>query len=237
MESVIRINKFLSQAGVCSRRAADALIEAGAVSLNGRAAVPGELVSPGDRVEVNGRPIVIQPDAPRVYLAFHKPAGIVTTAAADDRNNIIDYIDYPTRIYPVGRLDQASRGLIFLTNDGDFAYRMAKADDAAQKEYWVRVDGPVTPDFIRRMAGGVEILGKKTNPCPVDKLSSNRFRIILNQGMNRQIRRMCEACGRRVVDLLRVRINTVRLADLKAGAWRDLSPAEVQALMQLKTAP
>lgn len=234
MGSGIRINKFLSQAGICSRRAADALIEAGAVCLNGRAAVPGDQVSSADRVTVNGRPVSLQKDAAKVYLAFHKPVGIVTTAAAADRNNIIDYIGYPTRIYPVGRLDKASRGLIFLTNDGEFAYWMTKADDAAQKEYWVRVDGPVTPDFVRRMAGGVEILGKRTNPCPVEPMAPDRFRIILNQGMNRQIRRMCEACGRRVVDLLRVRINTVHLADLKAGAWRELSAAEVQALMQLK---
>ena len=216
-EKQVRINKYLSEVGYCSRRAADKLIDEGRVTINGRVPEMGTKVKPGDVVRVNGKLISPKKDEKPVYLAFHKPVGIVcTTDTRVEKDNIIDYIGYQKRIFPIGRLDKMSEGLIFMTNDGDIVNKILRARNHHEKEYVVTVDKPITHDFIRRMGNGIPILDTVTRKCYVEKLGKNKFKIILTQGLNRQIRRMCEYLGYRVVRLKRIRIMNVTL-DVAVG--------------------
>ncbi|MCI5650026.1 MAG: pseudouridine synthase [Fusicatenibacter sp.] len=224
----MRLNKFLSDAGYCSRREADRLTEAGQVTVNGQRASVGMQIEEGDEVLVRGKRIV--PEDQKVYLAFHKPRGIVCTAEKREKNNIIDYISYPIRIYPVGRLDKDSEGLILLTNDGEIVNGIMRARNGHEKEYEVEVDHPITGDFLKKMAEGVPILDTVTRPCRIRKTSRCGFSIVLTQGLNRQIRRMCEALGYRVCTLRRVRIMNITLGDLKVGTYRNLNQEELAEL-------
>ena len=227
-----RINKYLSEVGFCSRREADKLIDAGRITVNGVVPEMGTKVSPEDEIRVNGKLVGEKQDAP-VYLIFNKPVGIVcTTDTRVEKNNIIDYINYPTRIFPIGRLDKASEGLIFLTNDGDIVNKILRARNNHDKEYIVEVEKPVTASFIKSMAGGVPILDTITRKCEVEQLGKNRFKIILTQGLNRQIRRMCEHLGYNVTRLKRVRIMNVHL-DVGVGKYRDFTKAELKELYTL----
>lgn len=225
----IRINKFLSEAGVCSRRGADRLVEEGRVCIDGKRAVLGDHVLLGQKITVDGKAISREED--KILLAFHKPKGIVCTAEKREKNNIIDYLNYPKRIYPVGRLDKDSEGLILLTNDGELGNAILKARNRHEKEYIVTVNRPVTEDFLRGMAGGVPILDTMTRKCLVEKLDKRKFRIVLTQGLNRQIRRMCEYFGYRVVRLIRVRIMNIELGDLPVGSYRELTEREWKELL------
>ena len=229
-EKGIRINKFLSEAGVCSRRAADREIEAGNVKIGDRTAGTGDRVFPGETVFFCGKPVAAEEE--EILIAFHKPRGIVCTAEKREKNNIIDYIKYPKRIYPMGRLDKDSEGLILLTNQGDLVNRMMRAGNYHEKEYIVTVDREVTDVFLQGMRRGVylEELNVTTRPCKVERRGKKRFGIILTQGYNRQIRRMCQAFGYRVTRLVRVRIMNIYLGDLKEGTWRDVTPQEKQEL-------
>ena len=229
MEEQTRINKFLSEAGFCSRRAADKLLEDGRITINGVVPELGTKVGKGDTVAVDGK-AVGRSTEDLVYLAFNKPVGIVcTTDTNRERDNIIDFINYPTRIFPIGRLDKPSEGLIFLTNDGDIVNKILRARHGHEKEYIVAVDGPIDSAFIEDMSKGLPILDTITRPCKVEQLDDDVFRIVLTQGLNRQIRRMCEVLGYRVNRLQRVRIMNVEL-DLNAGEWRDLTAAELQGI-------
>lgn len=231
----VRINKFLSESGICSRRAADREIEAGNVTINGRQAQTGDRVRPGDKVSVGGKEV--RHEEKPVLIAFHKPVGVVCTAQKREKNNIIDYIHYPQRIYPVGRLDKDSEGLILLTNQGDLVNKIMRAGNYHEKEYLVTVDKKITAGFLQKMSAGVylEELEVTTRACQVKKLDDFRFRIILTQGYNRQIRRMCDALGYRVCRLIRVRIMNIRLGDLKKGTYRDVTKEEYRQLQaQLK---
>ncbi|MBK6288907.1 MAG: pseudouridine synthase [Gammaproteobacteria bacterium] len=228
-----RLNKHISDTGMCSRREADRLIEQGRVRINGRVATMGERVADSDRVTVNGKPLRARPRA--VYLAYHKPPGITCTTDRAVPGNIIDALGYRSRIFPVGRLDKVSEGLILLTNDGDIVNKILRAGNAHEKEYVVSVDRPFDGEFLRRMAGGVPILGTVTRRCKVRQLSANSFNIVLTQGMNRQIRRMTEQLGYVVTRLKRVRVMNIRLGALKSGQWRELSRAEqslIEALLK-----
>tara|TARA_Y100001934_G_scaffold271034_1_gene356924 strand:+ start:491 stop:1309 length:819 start_codon:yes stop_codon:yes gene_type:complete len=230
--SLTRINKYLSEVGFCSRRKADKLIEEGRVTLNGAVPEVGTKVAPGDEVRVDGNLVGASKEAP-VYIAFNKPVGIVcTTDTRVEKDNIISYINYPTRIFPIGRLDKPSQGLIFLTNDGDIVNKILRARNNHEKEYIVTVDKPITSGFITKMGNGIPILGTVTRKCFVEKLASHRFRIVLTQGLNRQIRRMAEHLGYRVTKLKRVRIMNVKL-DVPIGRWRDLTSAELEELNRL----
>ncbi|CAH1000267.1 Dual-specificity RNA pseudouridine synthase RluF [Neolewinella maritima] len=228
MADSISLNKFLSSTGICSRREADRWIEAGRVTINGRVAIKGNRVEPGQIVRLDGKPVGARP-AP-VYLAFHKPAGVTSTTDPKDPDNIIDFINYPERIFPIGRLDKASTGLILLTNDGDVVNEILRAENAHEKEYIVTVDRPVTPDFLQRMSRGVPILQVRTKPCTVERIGRRSFRIILTQGLNRQIRRMCGYFGYTVLTLKRVRIMHIELGTLPVGKYRridfPLAPAD-----------
>ena len=227
-----RINKFLSEAGYCSRRAADKLIDAGRVTINGKVPEMGTKVVDGDEVRVDGKLIMGGVDE-LVYLAFHKPVGIVcTTDTKREKDNIIDYIGYPSRIFPIGRLDKPSEGLIFLTNDGDIVNKILRAKNNHEKEYVVRVNRPIEGNFIRDMSKGVPILETVTNPCYVEQTGDREFRIILTQGLNRQIRRMCEYLGYEVKKLKRVRIMNMHL-DMPEGTWRDFKPEELAELNRM----
>lgn len=227
-----RINKYLSEVGYCSRRAADKLIDQGRVTINGKVPEMGTKVISGDDVRVDGEPVSLPKEKP-VYLAFNKPVGIVcTTDTKVEKDNIIDYINYPKRIFPIGRLDKPSEGLIFLTNDGDIVNKILRARNNHEKEYLVTVDKPITPDFLRKMRSGVPILETVTRKCEVSQISTYQFRIILTQGLNRQIRRMCEYLEYRVKKLKRIRIMNVHL-DLPVGKWRDLTSEELQQIEQL----
>lgn len=228
----IRINKYLSEAGVCSRRAADREIAAGNVTIDGRIASMGDRVTEGMRVCFQGKPVT--PESEEILIAFHKPVGIVCTAQRRESNNIIDYIHYPKRIYPVGRLDKDSEGLILLTNQGDLVNRIMRAGNRHEKEYIVTVNKEITDDFLREMGAGVylEELDVTTRACTVKKKDSRTFTIILTQGYNRQIRRMCEVFGYQVTRLKRVRIINIRLGDLKPGTYRDVTPKEKEALLR-----
>lgn len=227
-----RINKYLSEAGYCSRRAADKLIDAGKVTINGKVPALGEKIAPGDVVRVNGELISPPKDKP-VYIAFNKPVGIVcTTDTAVEKDNIIDYINYPTRIFPIGRLDKPSEGLIFLTNDGDIVNKILRASNNHEKEYIVRVDKKITQKFLDRMANGLPILDTITKKCHVARVNDFTFKIILTQGLNRQIRRMCEYLDYRVFKLKRVRIMNVHL-DIPMGKWRNISDAELKKINEL----
>ncbi len=229
-----RINKYLSEVGYCSRRGADKLIAQGRVTINGSTPEVGTKVGPEDVVRVDGMPVAdADADAERVYLAFNKPVGIVcTTDTRVEPNNIIDFINYPSRIFPIGRLDKPSEGLIFLTNDGDIVNKILRARNNHEKEYIVTVDRPVTQAFVRSMSTGVPILDTVTRPCRVERLSRMMFRIVLTQGLNRQIRRMCEHLDYRVTKLRRVRIMNVKL-DVPVGQWRDLTKAEMEEIHRL----
>ena len=227
-----RINKFLSEAGYCSRRAADKLIEEGRVIINGAIPEIGTKIVEGDEVRVDGKLISKAKEKP-LYLAFHKPVGIVcTTDTRVEKNNIIDYIGYPKRIFPIGRLDKPSEGLIFLTNDGDIVNKILRARNNHEKEYIVTVNRPITRKFIQQMSNGVPILDTVTRKCKVEQISKFTFRIILTQGLNRQIRRMCEFLDYRVKKLKRVRIMNVEL-DLPVGKWRDLTKQEIKEINRL----
>ena len=228
----VRINKFLSEMGYCSRREADKLIAAGRVQVNGKKIEMGTKVSPSDRIEVDGTLIGVQKEKP-IYLAFHKPVGIVcTTDTRVEKDNIIDYINFPSRIFPIGRLDKPSEGLIFLTNDGDIVNKILRAHNKHEKEYVVQVNKPITHDFVKRMQNGIPILDTVTRKCTVKQTHKQEFRIVLTQGLNRQIRRMCEYLGYRVTRLKRVRIMNVNL-DTKVGQWRHLTTKEVKDIQRM----
>ena len=227
-----RINKFLSEAGFCSRRAADKLIDAGRVTINGKVPEMGTKVEDGDEVRVDGK-VVRNGEEELVYLAFHKPVGVVcTTDTKREKDNIIDYIGYPSRIFPIGRLDKPSEGLIFLTNDGDIVNKILRAKNNHEKEYVVRVNKPIRGNFIRDMRNGVPVLETVTNPCFVEQTGDREFRIILTQGLNRQIRRMCEYLGYEVKKLKRIRIMNMHL-DMPEGTWRDFRPEELQEMKRM----
>ena len=224
-----RINKWLSATGCCSRREADRLISEGMVTIDERAADLGDRVRDGSIVAINGKPVGAKQK--KVYIALNKPVGVVCTADKSEPRNIIDFVGYPERIYPVGRLDKESRGLILLTNDGDMAYKITRAAAGVEKEYIVTVDKPLTPDFLRALADGVEIMdGKITMPCKTAMLNAHTFALTLVQGLNRQVRRMCEGQGYRVKDLVRVRVADIWLGTLEPGKWRHLTPGEARGL-------
>tara|TARA_B100000886_G_scaffold282246_1_gene206458 strand:+ start:268 stop:1044 length:777 start_codon:yes stop_codon:yes gene_type:complete len=225
-----RINKYLSEAGYCSRRTADRLIEEGKLTINGKVPETGTKVAEGDLVEVDGQKIEKSTKQKKIYLAFNKPAGIVcTTNRRIEPDNIIDFIKYPKRIFPIGRLDKPSEGLILLTNDGDIVNQILRARNNHEKEYIVNVNRPINKDFIQKMSSGVKILDTLTKCCLVKQLGPKKFNIILTQGLNRQIRRMCEVLGYRVLSLKRVRIMNIKL-DLPVGKYRQLTKEELNEL-------
>ena len=232
-KKLVRINKYLSEIGYCSRRSADRLIDEGRVTINGIVSELGTKVTSEDKVCVNGK-LVYQPAKKKmVYLAFNKPVGIVcTTDTKREKNNIIDYIDYPTRVFPIGRLDKPSEGLIFLTNDGDIVNKILRARNNHEKEYEVTVNKPVTKEFIVAMSSGVPILDTITKKCFVKQINKKKFKIILTQGLNRQIRRMCEYLGYDVKKLKRVRIMNIKL-DIPIGSYRDFTYKELNQMNQL----
>ncbi len=231
-QNLVRINKYFSETGYCSRRAADKLIEQKRVTINGEIAEMGSKVSPDDEVRLNGK-LISRKELKPVYLAFNKPRGIVcTTDTKREKDNIIDFIKYPERIFPIGRLDKDSQGLILLTNDGDIVNKILRARNNHEKEYLVTVRQPITDDFIRKMSNGVPILDTVTKKCYVEQLDVFRFKIILTQGLNRQIRRMCEHLGYRVSRLERYRIMNIDL-DLPVGKWRQLTKAELGEIQRL----
>lgn len=227
----IRINKFISEKGICSRREADKLIEAGRVTINDMRAETGSKVKKGDIVKLDGRPLKDREEL--IYIALNKPVGIVSTTERKVKGNIVDFVNHPKRIFPIGRLDKDSQGLILLTNDGDIVNKILRAGNNHDKEYIVTVDKPITPEFIKGMSSGVRILGTITKPCIVKKENKFVFRIILTQGLNRQIRRMCETFGYNVVNLNRIRIMNIHLKDLPIGKWRYLTQEELETLNKL----
>lgn len=230
-ENTTRINKFLSETGFCSRREADRLIEQGRVTINGKIPEMGTKVAPGDEVRVNGF-LVEEKKQKHIYLAFNKPAGIECTTNQKIKDNIVDYINYPERIFPIGRLDKASEGLIFMTSDGDIVNKILRARNNHEKEYIVTVNKPITDRFIDRMANGIPILETITKKCKVEQISKYVFRIILTQGLNRQIRRMCEYLDYEVTALKRTRIINISL-DVPVGKYRELTDKEITELNQL----
>jgi len=227
-ESSTSLNKYISQTGICSRREADRWIDAGRVKINGAQAKKGNRVEEGDEVTIDGKPLKEQPRP--VYILLHKPPGITCTTDRRDKDNIIDFVGHPQRIFPIGRLDKASTGLIMLTNDGDIVNEILREENEHEKEYIVTVNKPVTPEFVKRMSNGLPILGTKTKPCIVEQKGKKIFKIILTQGLNRQIRRMCEVLNYKVVTLKRVRIMNLELGKLKPGQWRDISKKEMKEL-------
>ena len=228
-----RINKYLSEIGYCSRRVADRLIKEGKVTIKGKIVEIGSKVGECDQVEVEGQIIEKSTKQKKIYLAFNKPVGIVcTTDRTVEADNIIDFIEYPTRIFPIGRLDKRSEGLIFLTNDGDIVNKILRAKNNHEKEYIVSVNLPINREFIQKMSNGVEILETKTKNCFVKKLGQKKFKIILTQGLNRQIRRMCESLGYKVQSLKRVRIMNIKL-DLPTGKYREFTKEELLELNRL----
>ena len=230
MVKLKRINKYISDSGLCSRREADKLIETGRVLVNGEKVETGVKVGMDDEVVVDGK--LIKTEKERIYLAFNKPTGVTCTTDLRDEDNIIDYINYNERIFPIGRLDKMSEGLIFLTNDGDIVNKILRAGNSHEKEYVVKIDKVVTEDFVKKMSGGVFILGKTTKKCRVERKSNHSFRIVLTQGLNRQIRRMCEALGYKVKKLKRVRIMNINLEGIKCGDWRYLTKDELEDIMK-----
>ena len=229
----VRINKYLSEAGVCSRREADRQIAAGNVTIDGITAETGVRVQAGQTVCVSGKPVTKEEEM--ILLVFHKPVGIVCTAEKREKNNVVDYINYPKRIYPVGRLDKDSEGLLLLTNNGDIVNKIMRAGNLHEKEYLVTVNRPVTESFLRGLSGGVPLveLGTTTRKCFVEQTGKRQFRIILTQGLNRQIRRMCEYFGYRVEKLVRTRIMNIELGDLKSGTYRMVTKEEYCELTKL----
>ena len=229
-DSSVRLNKYISESGICSRREADRYIEQGNVFLNGKRATIGDQVKPGDVVKVNGQLIEPREAEDLVLIALNKPVGIVSTTEDGERDNIVDFVNHSKRVFPIGRLDKDSQGLIFLTNHGDLVNKILRAGNDHEKEYLVTVDKPITEEFIRGMSAGVPILGTVTKKCKVKKEAPFVFRITLVQGLNRQIRRMCEALGYRVTKLKRVRIMNIHLKDLKTGEYRPLTEKELAEL-------
>ena len=228
-----RINKYLSEVSYCSRRVADRLIEEGKVTINGKNSEIGAKVEEGDQVEVKGQKIEKSRIPKKIYLAFNKPVGIVcTTDRRVETDNIIDFIKYPSRIFPIGRLDKASEELIFLTNDGDIVNKILRARNNHEKEYIVSVNRPINKDFIKSMSSGVEILGTRTKNCLVKQIGANKFKIILTQGLNRQIRRMCESLDYKVQSLKRIRIMNIKL-DIPTGKYREFTKKELSELNEL----
>ena len=226
----IRLNKYIASSGLCSRREADTLIENGKVKINGVIALQGSKVNPGDIVEVSGRKIT--PDDDMIYIAFNKPLGVTCTTDSRDPSNIIDYIGFDERIFPVGRLDKNSSGLILLTNDGSIVNKLLRGENGHEKEYLVTVNRPYDKAFINSMESGVPVLGQLTLPCRIKPAGDKTFKIILRQGLNRQIRRMCEYLGYRVTRLKRIRFMNVMLGDLGTGKWRYLTAEEKKDLLK-----
>ena len=225
------LNKYISETGFCSRREADKFIEQLRVTINGVEAMKGNRVGENDVVLVDGEPIKKKQTA--VYLALNKPKGVTCTTDLKDKTNIIDFVNFKARVFPIGRLDKRSEGLIFLTNDGDIVNKILRAGNQHEKEYMVSVDKPITVDFINKMRNGVRILGTITQKCFVKQEGPNRFKIILVQGLNRQIRRMCEALGYNVKSLKRTRIMNITLSELSPGKWRYFTPAEIDTINQM----
>lgn len=230
--SISRLNKYISDSGICSRRDADRFIEQGNVFINGKRAKIGDKVAPGDVVKVNGQLIEPQEAEDFIFIALNKPVGIVSTTESSERDNIVDFVRHSKRIFPIGRLDKDSQGLIFLTNNGDVVNKILRAGNNHEKEYIVSVNKPITPAFIEGMANGVPILGTKTKKCKVEKESPTSFRITLVQGLNRQIRRMCEHFDYEVIQLNRVRIMNINLKGLPVGEWRDLTEKELAVIFK-----
>ena len=226
----MRINKFISEAGQASRRGADKLITEGRVTINGKRATIGSQVEPGDDVRVNGNQLFVARN--NVYIALNKPIGITSTTEKGVKGNIVDLVNHPFRVFHIGRLDKDSEGLILLTNDGDIVNEILRSENQHEKEYVVSVDRPITPEFLKQMSEGVKILDTVTLPCKVEQLSKYDFKIILTQGLNRQIRRMCEELGYNVYRLQRIRIMNIQLDNLPVGQWRYLSKKEKAQLFQ-----
>lgn len=226
----MRINKYISESGITSRRQADKWIAENRVTINGVTAQLGSKVEPGDDVRVDNKPITTEQQ--QVYIALNKPVGITSTTERNIKGNIVDFVNHPLRIFHIGRLDKDSEGLILLTNDGDIVNEILRSENKHEKEYIVTVDKQVTQHFLKKMSEGVEILNTKTLPCKVTKVSQNVFRIILTQGLNRQIRRMCSALGYQVRKLQRIRIMNIHLNGLAKGQWRDLTKNELQQLFK-----
>lgn len=228
--TTIRINKFFTEHGICSRREADRLIESGAITINGRVAKLGDRVGPQDVVARHGQ--VIPWRKTPVYIKYHKPVGVTTTSESHVPRNIIAEIGHPERIFPIGRLDKDSSGLILLTNDGDIVNEILRTEFGHEREYVVEVDRPFDQPFLDRMSKGVRVLGSMTKPCRTERLGRNRFRIVLTEGRNRQIRRMCQALGYRVTTLHRVRVMHISIQGLPVGRWKDLTPDERDRLLE-----
>ena len=227
----IRINKYLSDAGICSRREADRFVEAGRVSIDGKIALMGAKVREGQKICIDGKPIEIEEE--EILLAFYKPRGIVCTTSKKDKDNIVDFINYGKRIYPIGRLDKDSEGLILLTNKGEWVDAILRGSNYHEKEYIVHVDRPINEEFVRKMSSGMylEEIDRNTRACKVTKLDEKSFKIILTQGFNRQIRRMCEAVGYKVTRLKRIRVMNIELGKLKKGTYREVSEEEKKVLL------
>ena len=230
-DGLIRLNKFLSDAGVCSRREADRLIETGKVTVDGEVAVMGTKITLQQEVVCDGKKV--QREERLVLIALNKPVGVECTTDMSNPDNVVSFVDYPMRIYPVGRLDKNSEGLLLLTNSGAIVNKIMKASTYHEKEYVVTVDKPINEEFINKMSGGVPILDTVTRPCTVKKIGKNTFTIILTQGLNRQIRRMCEFCGFKVIKLKRIRIMNINLGGLKTGAYRDVTDEEIKELLSM----
>jgi 23S rRNA pseudouridine2604 synthase len=232
-DAPVRLNKFISESGLCSRREADKYIADGHVFINGRRAFIGDQVKAGDRVRVSGQEIEPRQHENNIFIALNKPVGVTSTTEEDVRNNIVDYVNYGKRIFPIGRLDKESQGLIFLTNNGDLVNKILRAGNNHEKEYVVTVDKPLTDDVIKGMAGGVPMLGVNTRKCKIVQEGTNRFRIVLVQGLNRQIRRMCEHFGYEVTKLERTRIMNIDLKGLPPGDWRELTEIEMETIYKM----
>lgn len=230
-ENSINVNKFISSTGICSRREAEKFILDGKVTINGKPTQLGNRVFDGDLVKVNGQLLKAKPKT--FYIAYNKPIGIVCTTDSKERNNIVNAIGHPERLFPIGRLDKPSQGLIFLTNDGDIVNKILRAGNNHQKEYLVTVNQPITSDFIQKMSNGIPILGTVTQKCLVEQINKNTFKIILTQGLNRQIRRMCEYLNYEVTKLKRTRIMNVGLGKLAEGAWRELTDDEMSQINEM----
>lgn len=230
MTETIRINKFFTEHGICSRREADRLVEAGVITINGLVAKLGDRVGPTDVIARNGQ--IIPWGRASVYIKYHKPVGVTTTSESHVSRNIIAEIGHPERIFPIGRLDKDSSGLILLTNDGNIVNEILRTEFGHEREYVVEVDRPFAPSFLEQMSRGVEILGRRTRPCRTVRLGGDRFRIVLTEGRNRQIRRMCQALGYRVTSLHRVRIMHITVTGLGVGEWKELTGQERARLLE-----
>jgi len=230
-QNSINLNKYISSTGICSRREAEKLIIDGKVTINGKPTQLGNRVFDGDIVKINGQLLKSKPKT--LYIAYNKPVGIVCTTDSKERNNIVRAINHSERLFPIGRLDKPSQGLIFLTNDGDIVNKILRAGNNHEKEYIVTVNKPITQEFLQKMSNGIPILGTVTKKCVVEQISKNNFKIILTQGLNRQIRRMCEYLNFEVTKLVRTRIMNVSLANLAEGTWRELTTEELQHINKM----